>query len=484
MKKVIIIGSGFSSIAAASYLAKAGYNVHVYEKNKHIGGRAQVFRKDGFTFDMGPTWYWMPDIFERFFNDFGKNPSDYYELIKLDPAYRVYFGHNDYIDISGEMDEIIETFEKTETGSGKILKKYLSKASNNYDIAIKDLVYKPGLNPLELINFKTATRLHLFFSSISDQVKKKFANEKLRQILQFPVLFLGAKPNKTPAFYNFMNFADFGLGTWYPIGGMSKVIEGMVALAKSLGVEFYTESEISEIIVEDNKAVGVMINGETINCDLIVSGADYHHTETLLPQDKRRYSEAYWNKKVFAPSSLLFYIGFNKPLDNVHHHTLFFDTDFDEHSQEIYDTLQWPKNPLFYASFSSKSDTSMAPKGKESATFLIPIAPGLDDEENTRDYYLNMILERLENLTDQKVRDSIAFVKSYAVNDFIKDYHAYKGNAYGLANTLLQTAFLRPKIKSKKVDNLYFTGQLTVPGPGVPPALISGKIVSEVILKN
>ncbi len=348
MKKVVIIGSGFSSIAAACYLAKAGFKVSVYEKNTHIGGRAQVFHKDGFTFDMGPTWYWMPDVFERFFADFDMTSSAYYDLVRLDPAYRVYFGQNDFVDISGLKEEIIETFEKIEPNSGEKLEKYLSKASDNYDIAIKDLVYKPGLSPFELVSFKTATRLHLFFSSISDIVKRQFSNDKLRQILQFPVLFLGAKPNATPAFYNFMNYADFGLGTWYPKGGMSKVIEGMVALAKSLGVEFFTDSEVSQIIVENKNAVGVTIHDRTVACDLVLSGADYHHTETLLPPDKRMYSETYWDKKVFAPSSLLFFIGFDKTLDYVQHHTLFFDTDFDLHSQEIYDTKQWPKNPLFY----------------------------------------------------------------------------------------------------------------------------------------
>ena len=484
MKTINIIGSGFSSLSAACYLAQAGYQVAVFEKNKHIGGRAQVLQKEGFVFDMGPTWYWMPDIFERFFADFGKKPSDYYGLEKLNPAYRVYFGTNDFIDISGNTSEILETFEHHEKGAGKKLRKFLDAAQDNYDIAIKDLVYRPGLHPLELVNFKTAKKLNLFVTTISSQVNKMFQNAKLKQILEFPVLFLGAKPSKTPAFYNFMNQADFGLGTWHPKGGMHEVVKAMVTLGTSLGVTYKTQQEVEKIVVENGQTKGIMANDVFYPSDIVVSGADYHYMETLLDEKNRMYSEKYWETKTFAPSALLFYIGFDKKLKNVLHHTLFFDTDFSKHSAEIYDKAKWPENPLFYASFPGKTDASMAPDGKEAGTFLIPIAPGLTDDETTRNHYFNVIINRLEKLTGQDVRKHILFSQSYSVKDFVKDYHSYKGNAYGLANTLFQTAFLRPKVQSKKVRNLYFTGQLTVPGPGVPPALISGKIVSQLILKN
>ncbi|SEE48453.1 phytoene desaturase [Tenacibaculum sp. MAR_2010_89] len=483
--KISIIGSGFSSLSAACYLAKYGYEVVVYEKNKTIGGRARQYLNDGFTFDIGPTWYWMPDVFEKFFADFGKKPSDYYKLEKLSPAYQVYFGKNDSIVIPDNFQEICDVFEKEEKGSSKHLIKFMKSAEDNYDIAVKDMVYKPGVSPLELISFKTAVRLSQFFSTIRKQVRKKIKSEKLIQILEFPVLFLGAKPSNTPAFYNFMNYADFSLGTWHPVGGMYKVIEGMSKLAKDLGVQFKTNATINSIEVdESNKVSGMQVNGERVETNLILSGADYHHTETLLPTKFRQYSEKYWSNKTFAPSSLLFYIGFDKKLKNVCHHTLFFDTDFDEHAKTIYDNPSWPEKPLFYASFPSITDDSFAPENKEAGTILIPLAPGIEDTPKIREKYFNIVIERLEKLTGQKVRDSILFKESYCVNDFIKDYNSYKGNAYGLANILTQTAFLRPKIKSNKVNNLYFTGQLTVPGPGVPPSLISGKVASELILKT
>lgn len=485
MKKHIhIIGSGFSSLAASCYMSKMGYQVTVLEKNSTVGGRARQLIKDGYTFDIGPSWYWMPGVFERFFNDFGKKPSDYYQLEKLNPAYRVYFGKDDYLLIDGDLDRIYEMFEKEEPGSSKYLKRFMDSAGANYKTAIEDLVYKPGVSPLELVTPTTIARISQFFSTVKKQVRKNIKSKKLIQILEFPVLFLGAKPSNTPAFYNFMNYADFGLGTWHPKGGMYSVVKGMKKLAEELGVDFKTNMNVEKIIVENNRVAGVKVNGEFIPTDLVLSGADYHHSETLLDHQYRQYSESYWQGKTFAPSSLLFYVGFDKKLQNINHHVLFFDTDFDVHAEEIYDNPKWPTEPLFYANFTSVSDSGTAPKGKENGFFLIPLAPGIEDTPELREKYFDLIINRFEKITGQEVKKSIIFKESFCVNDFVKEYNSYKGNAYGMANTLLQTAFLRPNIKSKKVKNLYFTGQLTVPGPGVPPSLISGKIASELIEKT
>ncbi|REG94104.1 phytoene desaturase family protein [Flavobacterium aquicola] len=483
-KSISIIGSGFSAMAAACYLAKSGHEVTVYEKNALIGGRARQLKAEGFTFDMGPSWYWMPDVFERFFADFGKKTTDYYELIKLSPAYRVYYGIDDFIAIADNLTQIAADFEAIEEGSGQILQEFMREAKSNYDIAIKDLVYRPGVSPLELVTVETAKKVGQFFSNISKDIRKKFKNEKLIHILEFPVLFLGAKPSDTPSFYSFMNYADFGLGTWHPKTGMFDVVRAMESLAGELGVTFVTNANIEKINVENKIARSIEVNGKTIPSDIILSGADYHHTETLLDIKHRAYSEKYWESRVFAPSSLLFYIGFNKKLKNISHHALFFDVDFDEHAKAIYDEPQWPKEPLFYANFPSLTDTSAAPEGMESGFFLVPLAPGIEDTEHLRNEYFDKIIERFEILTQQTVKSNIIFKLSFCKNDFVSEYNSYKGNAYGMANTLLQTAFLRPKLKSSKVKNLYFTGQLTVPGPGVPPALISGKLVSELIDKQ
>jgi len=485
MKKIVIIGGGFSSLAAASYLAQAGHQVSLFEKNSTLGGRARQLKREGFTFDMGPSWYWMPDVFESFFNDFGKSAADYYHLERLDPGYQVYFGPQESIKISASLEEIYKTFESHEKGSGLKLQKFIKKAQEHYDIAIKDLVYRPGLSPLELVTPTTIKKLRYFISTIKKEVTREFKNPKLQQLLQFPVLFLGAKPSQTPAFYNFMNYADFGLGTWHPDGGMYKIVEGMVALARSLGVKMHTDSTVEAIEVDTaNYAKGIVVNGTFEAADIVLAGADYHHAETLLPPKHRQYSEAYWQKKVFAPSSLLFYVGLNKKVKNVSHHTLFFDVDFDAHAKAIYDDPKWPEAPLFYVNFPSLTDPSMAPQGKEACFILIPLAPGIEDHQNLRERYFDKVIKRLETLTQQKIRPDVLFHESFCLTEFVEAYNSFKGNAYGMANTLLQTAFLRPKLKSKKVNNLYFTGQLTVPGPGVPPALISGKLVADLIQKG
>ncbi len=484
MKKVVIIGSGFSAIAAACYMAKAQYSVLVLEKNEQLGGRASMLEIDGFKFDMGPSWYWMPDIFERFFSDFGKKVSDYYELKKLSPGYRVYFGKDDYIDISDEPEKIIAKFEEVEPGSGRHLRKFMEASRKNYEIAMKDLVYNPGKSLLELVSLETATRLNLFIQNISQTVRKNIKNPKLQSILEFPVLFLGAKPQNTPAFYNFMNHADFGLGTWYPKGGFNAVALGMVKLAKELGVEFQINQEVTEIETENNEAKRVITTTDSFEADLVISGADYAHTEKLLNPAEKNYSDEYWQRKVFAPSSFLYYVAFDKKVPELQHHNLFFDTDFGQHAVDIYDEPKLPKKPLFYANFSSKTDSDLCPEGKEIGFFLIPVAVDLKDNQDIHDRYFDLIMDRVQKNIGVDLRSSVIFKKSFGVQDFKERYNSCRGNAYGLANTLLQTSILRPSINNKKIKNLFYTGQLTVPGPGVPPALISGKVVTDYILQH
>ena len=484
MKKSIqIIGSGFSSLSAACYLAKSGYKVSIFEKNSKVGGRAGQLKKEGFTFDIGPSWYWMPDVFDRFFNDFGKKTSDYYIIDKLDPAYRIFF-EDEVMTIGDSLEKICLEFERIEKGSGIKLKKFIEKAQENYGIAVNKILYKaPGISPKELVTTETILRIDQFFKTISQEVRKRFKNPKLISTLEFPSLFLGAKPSKTPSFFSFMNFADFGLGTWHPRGGMYEIIKGMKSLAIELGVKIHTNHNIDKIVVKNNAAIGLKTKGSLIKSDIVISGADYHHSETLLDIKYRQYSETYWNSKVFAPSSLLFYIGLDKKIKNAEHHNLFFDANFETHAEEIYDNPKWPSHPLFYVNIPSKTDPSMAPINCDALFILMPIAPGLEDTDLLRNHYLENILKRFEEKTEQSIQNNIIFKESFCVKDFKSKYNSYKGNAYGMAMTLLQTAFLRPKLKSKKVKNLYFTGQLTVPGPGVPPSLISGKLTSELIKK-
>jgi phytoene desaturase len=507
-KSVIIIGAGFAGLSAASFMAKAGYKVTVLEKHGIPGGRARQYQAQGFTFDMGPSWYWMPDVFERFFAQFGKKVSDYYQLKRLDPSYSVYW-QDGKMDVPANYETLKALFNNIEPGSGEALDKFLAEAEYKYEVGINKLVHKPGRKLSEFIDWDLMTGVFKLdvFNSMKDHVAKHFKHPQLRELLEFPVLFLGALPEKTPALYSLMNYADIKGGTWYPEKGMYQIVQAMYNLAKELGVDFQFNQNVEEIVVENGVAVGVKTteqsksrieNRESLDTadsrqttnvyksDVVIAGADYHHVESkLLSSSCRSYSDDYWNKRVMAPSCLLYYVGLSKKIDNIEHHTLFFDTSFDVHGAEIYTTKQWPSNPLFYVSAVSVTDPSSAPEGCENLFILIPVATGLTgDDEALREKYFDMVVERMEQKLQQSIKPFVIYKKSYAQSNFIEDYNAFKGNAYGLANTLLQTAILKPSCKSKKVKNLFYTGQLTVPGPGVPPSLISGEVVAKEVVKE
>jgi len=485
MYKIAIIGSGFSGISAAAYLSKMGYEVHIFEKNDQLGGRASIIKTEkGYIFDKGPSWYWMPDVFEQFFTDFGANITDYYDLKLLNPSFEIYYGENDKLSVPENFESLCDLFESIEVGSSLKLKKFLSDAAYKYKVGMQDLIYKPCDSIFEFCNLKTLKGIFTtqIFTSFSKEVRSYFKNPKLIALMEFPVLFLGAMPQETPALYSLMNYAGLKLGTWYPMGGFSKVVDGMVAIAKKNGTHFHTNSSISKINSIGDQVNSIIVNGEEQKFDIVVGSADYHHIEEkLLDKEVKNYDSEYWETKTFAPSCLIFYIGVNKKIENLQHHTLFFDEDLYQHSIEIYKNPTWPSKPLFYVCCPSVTDNSVAPDGHENLFFLMPLAPNVVDNEQNREKYFDVMINRFEKLVGTTIKENIDYKQSYCVNDFKQDYNSYKGNAYGLANTLMQTAILKPKLRNKKLKNLFYAGQLTVPGPGVPPALISGKIVSNLI---
>lgn len=485
--QLAVIGSGFAGISSSAYLAQQGYKVDVYEKNAEVGGRArQLVTSNGYVFDMGPSWYWMPEVFEQFFNDFGYKAEDFYELELLDPGFTVVFGADDILNIPADFTELCNLFESIESGSAEKLKSFLAEAEYKYKIGMGKLVYKPGLSLLEFADtdlIKGLFKLQVF-TSFSSHVKKYFKDPRLIALIEFPVLFLGAMPQDTPALYSLMNYAGLKLGTWYPKGGFGKVIQAMKTVAEKQGVKFHTTAAVTSLNVQGKRIKTLTSAIGTKDYDGIIAAADYHHVEEkLLDKKQRNYSEKYWAEKTFAPSSLIFYLGVNTKVNRLNHHTLFFDEDLNQHSHEIYKEPQWPSKPLFYVCCPSVTDSTVAPDGHENLFILMPLATAVKDPEAIREQYFTLIMERLEVYTGTAIRQHLDYKKSYCVSDFVTDYNSYKGNAYGLANTLMQTANLKPSIKNNQVENLFYAGQLTVPGPGVPPSIISGNVAAKQLIK-
>jgi phytoene desaturase len=480
--KSIVVGSGFSGLVAASLIAKDGHEVSLLEKNDLVGGRARKFEAHGFSFDMGPSWYWMPDVFDRYFGYFGKKASDMYDLKRLDPGFKIFF-ENEAVNIPDNMDELRAFFEKLEPGSAKRLDAFMADGKFKYDVGVHDIIYRQpdGIWPfIDWKIMKAASGLHLV-KSISKHIRQYFKHPYLIQLMEFPVLFLGADPKNTPALYSMMDYAGLSLGTWYPMGGFAKIVEAFDQIAREQGVQIQLNHEVVGFESKNGKVTAANTANSSHGADAFVIAGDYHHFDTQVLTQEQQYSNSYWDKRVMAPSAFLYYIGYKGSLPNLEHHNLFFDTDFGAHSKAIYETESFPADPQFYVSCSSKTDDAVAPAGHENLVILIPIASGIEGTEDQKEYYFNLVCERLKKKIGVDIRENIVYRRDYSVEDFKKDYHAFRGNAYGLANTLLQTAFLKPTMKHKKLRNVFFTGQLTVPGPGVPPAIVSGELAANYV---
>ncbi len=485
-ESVVVVGSGFGGLATACYLADAGAEVTVIEKNEQLGGRASVLERDGFRFDMGPSWYLMPDVFERFFGHFDREPTEYYGLEHLDPHYRIFFKDGDKVDVTRDLERTKQVFESYETGAGAALERYLDKSAENYEVGMEHFVYEDRASLREFVDIDVARQARglSLLGSMQDHVEDYFDHPKLQQIMQYTLVFLGGSPKNTPALYNLMSHVDFNLGVWYPEGGMGGVVDGIVEMGEELGAEFLVDEPVTEI---KGRYGGFLVETERdkLLADIVVSDADYAHTEqALLPPEKRQYSADYWESRTYAPSAFLMYMGVEGDVPELEHHTLVLPTDWEQHFDQIFEEPAWPENPAYYLCVPSKTDDTVAPAGYSNLFVLVPIAPGLDDDEETREWYRGLILDDIAEFTDTDLRDRMVVEETFSVSEFADRYNSMRGTALGMAHTLRQTAMFRPPHRSEAVDGLYFTGSYTTPGIGVPMCLISGDITADAVLED
>lgn len=479
--KIIIIGSGFGGLSAAALLAKQGHKVTVIEKNEQIGGRAAMFEEKKFKFDAGPSWYLMPEVFEKFYSELGTTPEKELKLQLLNPSYRMFF-HDSEIDITPNIQETYELFETIEKGSAKKLEKYLERAKYQYDTAMREFIYREYNKLSDIFSLKLAvegSKLSVF-ENLDKHVSRSFKSDKLKKILEYTMVFLGGAPKNTPALYSIMSHIDFNQGVYYPEGGLNSVAKSIHKLGKKLDVEYILNEPVEKIIAEKGRAKKVVTNTNSYSADIVISNADYWHTETqLLEKKDQSYNKKYWDKRTVAPSAFIMYIGLNKKIKGLEHHNLFLENDWMHHFNQLFKEKQWPDAPSYYVCCPSKTDKTVAPKDKENIFVLVPVAPGLEDTEEIREQYKNKILEHMEKTLKVKIKKHIEVIKTFAHKDFAKRYNSYKGTALGLSHTLMQTAIFRPKQKSKKLKNLYYTGQYTHPGIGVPMVIISSQILAK-----
>jgi phytoene desaturase len=490
-KHVVIIGSGLGGLATAAYLAKAGLKVTVFEKNEQLGGRASMLEKDGFRFDMGPSWYLMPDIFKHAFDLLGEKIEDHLDLVKLNPSYRVYFKDENIkpVDLRSIVDEDKKIYEGLEAGSAAKLDEYLERSKYQYEVSKKDFLYGNIDSPLDFFTPRLmieGTKLSVF-QTMDKYVKRWFSSAAVQKLLQYPLVFLGNSPYNAPAIYSMMTHIDTELGVFYPKGGIYEITKALVAIGKKYGVTYHANAEAKRILVEGKQTKGIQLSsGEVINADIVVSNADLEWTDrVLLGEEQRVHSDGYWKKRVLAPSAFIAYLGIKGRVQGLEHHTLVFAKDWKENFRQIFDQPQWPTDPSFYVCTPSKTDASVAPADHENLFILVPVAAGLDDSLEQREAYLKKILTTIEEQTGEKdLADRVVVKELFSVRDFEKRYNSYRGTALGLAHTLFQTAWFRPKTKHPKIDNLFFVGAGAQPGIGMPMVLISAELIVKRLMKN
>jgi phytoene desaturase len=481
MKKAVVIGAGVGGLALANILAKTGWKVSVYDRLPQAGGRMGELRAKGFMFDTGPSWYLMPEVFQHYFELLGEDVSAHLDLIKLSPAYKVFYDYHKPITVTGSLKKDERTFDAIEAGAGQKLRDYVRTAERNYRAAMEHFLYNPFTRAGSLANRRVVAQLpalsQQLIRPLHSHVARYVRAQPLQQILEYPMVFLGASPWNAPALYHLMSFLDFKQGVYYPRGGMYRVVEALQRVGEKLGVAYHFNATATKIEVAGGRATAVQFGKKQVAADLVVSGADLHFTETaLLPESARTYPQKYWKKRVAGPSALLLYLGIKGELPQLQHHNLFFVKDWKQNFADIFERKAWPENASIYVCKPSATDKSVAPKGHENVFVLVPLPADINHPEQLEaaaDRYLTQ-LEKMANIPD--LRERIVYKSMRGPADFAEMYNSWNGTALGMAHLLKQSAFWRPGARSKKVQNLLYVGGGVQPGIGVPMCLISAEV--------
>ena len=497
----VVIGGGIAGLATAALLGREGFDVALLEARDELGGRVGSWDRDGFRFDTGPSWYLMPEVFDHFYRLLGTSTAEQFTLTRLDPGYRVFFeNYVRPVDIVSDKHTNLTTFEQIEPGAGASIGRYLASAKDAYRIALRRFLYNTfdSYQPLFVpeVLWRTGRLTGLLLQPLDRFIARYVTDHRLSQILGYPAVFLGSSPSMAPSMYHLMSHLDLEDGVYYPSGGFREVIHSIVRLAEAEGVEILTGAVATAITTEnENRAsvTGVQFTDASgaaryLAADIVVSAADLHHTETvLLPEELRSYPEKWWTTRVAGPGAILLFLGVRGALPELAHHSLFFTEDWDENFGRIFNAPTSIPNPAsIYVCRPSATDKGVAPSGHENLFVLVPVpadpAIGHGGEDGSGDAVVEEVADEVirqiskwANIPD--LAERVVVRRTVGPADFEQDFHSWKGSALGPAHTLRQSAFLRGKNVSSRVDGLFYAGGTTVPGIGLPMCLISAELV-------
>lgn len=483
----VVIGAGLGGIAAAARLARSGYQVTVLEKNSLPGGRCDQFVQDGHRFDLGPTLFLMPEVFAETYASLGERLEDHLDLRRIDPTYRIRFEDGVNLSLTGDMHSLQAQVEALEPGSFQALLRYLAEGCLHYHTSLERFV---GRNFYNLFEYFSPQNLPLLFKLKAlvkhyDHIGRYFSDPHLKAAFTFQNMYLGLSPYDAPATYSLLQYTELAGGVWYPLGGLYKVIESLVAIAESLGVRFIYNSAVERIQVENKRARGVLLkDGSSMPAEVVVANADLPYVySSLLPGDP---AAARLEKKRYTSSAVMFYWGVDRVVPQLDVHNVFLADDYRGSFDRIFKDHSLPDQPSFYVHAPARVDPSAAPPGQDTLFVLVPtghLSEG-QDWQARRSQAREAVLSRLAEAGMPFLESQLKFEAAFTPHTWQSRYNLAKGAAFGLSHNFWQVGFLRPRNRHARYGNLYFTGSSTHPGTGLPMVLLSAKLTVERILKE